>query len=327
MILHKSPQIFKEAIEATAQYMKIRPVFIEKDYWVCYVLKNLSQSKYADDIVFKGGTSLSKAYACIERFSEDIDLAILSPQEHTGNQLAKLLKTISENITTGLINIPGHPKENKFGRIRTTVYEYEKVISNLNFGSITDYILVEINCFANPIPHNHLPIQTYIAQFLEKNGSADLIEVYHLQPFIVQVLSLQRTYFEKLLAINRLSYQGIKKLKEKIRHFYDIYHLHYHPELKGKILLNNNFEIVSNVLTDDEYNKTMDGIWKGKPLSESPFFTELEGNWDKLSDTYKSELTDLIWAKDLPSADAILIVLNEIKIYIQQYDKLNFPKQ
>ena len=124
-----------------------------------------------------------------------------------------------------------------------------------------------------------------------------------------------------------MSYHGIEKLKEKIRHFYDIYHLHYHPELKGKILLNNNFEIVSNVLTDDEYNKTMDGIWKGKPLSESAFFTELEGNWDKLSDTYKSELTDLIWAKDLPSADAILIVLNEIKIYIQQYDKLNFPKQ
>lgn len=53
------------------------PAFvIEKDWWVCILLKAIFQSKYADSIVFKGGTSLSKAYNLIQRFSEDIDLII-----------------------------------------------------------------------------------------------------------------------------------------------------------------------------------------------------------------------------------------------------------
>ncbi len=49
---------------------------IEKDWWVCLVLKAVFQSEYADSIIFKGGTSLSKAYQLVERFSEDIDLII-----------------------------------------------------------------------------------------------------------------------------------------------------------------------------------------------------------------------------------------------------------
>lgn len=79
MILNQSEDAFREAVEATAQSLNLRPVFVEKDYWIVYVLKKLSKSEFADKVVFKGGTSLSKAYQCIQRFSEDIDLAILSP--------------------------------------------------------------------------------------------------------------------------------------------------------------------------------------------------------------------------------------------------------
>lgn len=53
------------------------PAFVvEKDWWVCAVLKAVFQSKYAGSIIFKGGTSLSKAYNLIDHFSEDIDLII-----------------------------------------------------------------------------------------------------------------------------------------------------------------------------------------------------------------------------------------------------------
>src|SRR5690606_14146904 len=53
------------------------PAFVvEKDWWVCAILKAVFQSKYTDSIIFKGGTSLSKAYNLIDRFSEDIDLII-----------------------------------------------------------------------------------------------------------------------------------------------------------------------------------------------------------------------------------------------------------
>src|ERR1700741_4170729 len=130
MILHKSQNIFREAIEASAQHFGMRPIFIEKDYWVTYVLKNLSNSKYRNQVVFKGGTSLSKAYGCIKRFSEDIDLAIVSPSGYAGSKLKTLLKNVTEAITSDLKIKENHPLENKLGKIRATVYEYDKLIDS-----------------------------------------------------------------------------------------------------------------------------------------------------------------------------------------------------
>ena len=58
----------------------VQPIIIEKDFWVCWTLKRLYEIKeLKDNITFKGGTSLSKAYGIIERFSEDIDLTIAKP--------------------------------------------------------------------------------------------------------------------------------------------------------------------------------------------------------------------------------------------------------
>lgn len=67
MTLHKD-KTFSDVIEATAE-VKIPEVYVEKDYWLCYLLKNLSLSTYKTQVVFKGGTSLSKIYQMIERFS------------------------------------------------------------------------------------------------------------------------------------------------------------------------------------------------------------------------------------------------------------------
>ena len=51
MKLHKDKEVFTQAILATAEYFKIQEVFVEKDYWVTYVLKNLSQSKHKGTVV------------------------------------------------------------------------------------------------------------------------------------------------------------------------------------------------------------------------------------------------------------------------------------
>lgn len=54
----------------------LSPVIVEKDFWVCWLLGILFQSRFADALVFKGGTSLSKVFGAIDRFSEDIDLSL-----------------------------------------------------------------------------------------------------------------------------------------------------------------------------------------------------------------------------------------------------------
>src|SRR5260370_10297444 len=66
-------------IEQAAPQRDVSPIILEKDFWVCWLLGVLFGSEFAEALVFKGGTSLSKVFGVIERFSEDIDLS-LSPE-------------------------------------------------------------------------------------------------------------------------------------------------------------------------------------------------------------------------------------------------------
>ena len=78
MLLHNYPNEFKDLVAIVADQMHLPESAIERDYYIVYLLKNLVDSEYSEQCVFKGGTSLSKCYpGSIERFSEDIDLTFL----------------------------------------------------------------------------------------------------------------------------------------------------------------------------------------------------------------------------------------------------------
>lgn len=97
----------------TAKKINIPPAIAEKDFWVCYMLDYLfNRCAWKNRIVFKGGTSLSKAYHLIERFSEDIDLildwrllgyGIKEPWEMRSNTQQDKFSETSEKKTTRLI--------------------------------------------------------------------------------------------------------------------------------------------------------------------------------------------------------------------------------
>jgi hypothetical protein len=261
MKLHENQKDFIDLIELTAQHFGMRPLFVEKDYWVTNVLKNLANSQYTNNVVFKGGTSLSKAHGYIERFSEDIDLALLSPNSYSDAKRKKLLKDITTAISKDITLIDGHEKEVKMGKNRTTAYKYPRALTDTNFGAVKDYILLEINCFTNPAPYKKLPIQTYIAQFLVEGKHNNEIDEFELDTFNVNVLAAERTYFEKVLSLNRLSYTGVSSLKEKVRHFNDIIRIQTNKNLQEAILTPNSFDLINAVRKDDENNPTMRGPW------------------------------------------------------------------
>ena len=73
MFLHKDRELFREAVFAASTALSLPVAVIEKDYYVTMLLHLLAQK--APDCVFKGGTSLSKCFQAIDRFSEDIDIA------------------------------------------------------------------------------------------------------------------------------------------------------------------------------------------------------------------------------------------------------------
>lgn len=91
MKLHQDKILFKEAVTATAQLMVIPEIYVEKDYWVTYALHHIFADKIGDQVVFKGGTALSKCFSVIERFSEDIDLVVLKNEEESEYKLEETL--------------------------------------------------------------------------------------------------------------------------------------------------------------------------------------------------------------------------------------------
>ena len=97
MNLHEDTDGFLAAIEKTSESLKIREIFVEKDYWITYVLKRLSDSDFRDDVVFKGGTSLAKAFDIVKRFSEDIDLALCNREDLTRNGIKTRVQNIKKN--------------------------------------------------------------------------------------------------------------------------------------------------------------------------------------------------------------------------------------
>jgi len=76
IFLHNDPD-FKDLINQVAEEMSIAPFLVEKDYWIMHALFGLQSQGFEFEL--KGGTSLSKGYKIIHRFSEDIDLKILPP--------------------------------------------------------------------------------------------------------------------------------------------------------------------------------------------------------------------------------------------------------
>ena len=83
MKLHENQTLFRQAVRFTAQEMEIPDLYIEKDYWVTFALKQIFSEETKEYCVFKGGTALSKCYGIIERFSEDIDMSLIHISEPT----------------------------------------------------------------------------------------------------------------------------------------------------------------------------------------------------------------------------------------------------
>ena len=102
MKLHEHKEEFQELISIVAPWIGIPEEAVRRDYYIVRMLKNLSESEFADTCVFKGGTSLSKCYpGSIERFSEDIDLTYIPREELSNKQYDRDLKKVEKMMSQG----------------------------------------------------------------------------------------------------------------------------------------------------------------------------------------------------------------------------------
>lgn len=311
MKLHLYNEAFEGAIVATAQHFGIAEVYVEKDYWVTFALKQIFKNSNSKDIVvFKGGTSLSKCFGIIERFSEDIDVVVIKEDGETDNALKRKLKKVTSALETVMTVIPGYPLEHKRGKIRKVVFGYDKVGVKGIFGQVRDQIVLEVSSLGNPNPSEKVRIHSMITEFIASTNNLDLIKEYQLEPFDVRTLSMERTFCEKIISLVRFSYTEypLEDLANKVRHTYDL-HLLLQNQKVSSFLKSDDFgTMLLQVGKDDDKAIPNDKEWLSKHPSESLFFSETTEVWETVSRTYTGSFKELLTG-ELPDEKKVLASL------------------
>lgn len=218
MYLHEDRELFQEVITNTAVYKNLAAAIVEKDYYVTMILRLLAQK--ADKLVFKGGTSLSKGFHVLNRFSEDVDITF---SEHIGEARRKklkynVMKTISAELGMPISNWDKIESDKDYN---CYVFQYEPLDAYVG-NSLTEGVKVETALASYSFPTERKMLDSYVRQYLEKDNK-DLIDEFQLNLFGMNLQSISRTYIDKVFALCDYYLQG--KSKRYSRHLYDLYML------------------------------------------------------------------------------------------------------
>lgn len=233
MFLHNDKELFRDVIYSTATEQKLPVAVVEKDYYVTMLLRKLSQN--APECVFKGGTSISKCYHAIDRFSEDIDIAF-SNRLTQGER--KKLKNITIAGMSQELQMPIADWENARSRRDYNCYTFTyNPLEGYVPESLIQGVKMEISLGSISFPTVKLPVDSFVYQYLLRDNQ-DIIEEYYLQPFEMKVQSLERTLADKVFAL--CDYYLTGKILRHSRHLYDIYMLlpRIEQDVKYKELVN-----------------------------------------------------------------------------------------
>ena len=215
MNLHNDKENFIMSINLASKFFNMSPAIIEKDYYVTMFLQELN--KKLPEIIFKGGTSLSKCFKIIDRFSEDIDITLDANYQSQGNK-RKLKETIIEICEELNLNLTN--KEEIRSRRDYNCYQIDYP-SNNNVLGLNPKLLVETVFIVKSFPDEIKQASSMIYDYLLSIGNIDAINQYELQPFDIRVQTLERTLIDKIFAL--CDYMIDDKVERHSRHIYDIY--------------------------------------------------------------------------------------------------------
>lgn len=313
MKLHENKTLFRQAVQFTADQMKIPAIYVEKDYWVTYVLFTIFNNEVGKDTVFKGGTALSKCYQMIERFSEDIDLVVLRKEGETDSKLKSKLKIVSTVVDTVLPEVTIEGITHKMGMNRKTAHSYKKEFKG-DYGQVRDVIILESTWLGYYEPYTTRNIISFVGQMMLDNHQISIAEENGLLPFGLLVLEPIRTICEKIMSLVRFSYgeNPIDDLKKKIRHTYDLYQLLTQEEFL-KFFQSTAFEeMLLKVANDDVISFRNNNQWLVHHPNEALIFKDLDNVWIELKTTYNGDFKNLVYGK-LPKEEVILETLKMIQ--------------
>ena len=285
----------------TANKLKMPPAIIEKDFWVCYMLDYLfHRCPWRERLVFKGGTSLSKAYHIIERFSEDIDLILdwrllgyglhepwerrtwTQQDKFVKEALTRTVRFLSDDLVPTLKADIGKEIYDVFDIFLeseddfTVNFAYPQLFMDV---SILQVIKLEIGSMASWSPYENTTIRSFVAD--------QYPHIFDAPSTMVRTAIAGRTFWEKATILHREANRDRGSFPPRYsRHYYDLHQMSNSPI---KIMALHNISLLQDVVAFKEkfyrcpwakYQEAMPGTMK--LVSQSRYFSALEDDYAKM---------------------------------------------
>lgn len=292
---------FAELLKSAGQWKKIPAAIIEKDYYLTGALRALAET-HGGQFVLKGGTSLSKGWQLLQRFSEDIDL-LLREEPNSGKTakhagLKKCAATIGQ--TRGFTSTEVFNSET--GIHRTTSHRYSSVATDLP--GLSQTVILEAGYRGNTTAAEVRHIQSMVAEFAAAHGHTQLAA--DLSAFEIEVQSLRRTFVEKLFAAHA-AYTDNFKTPGKARHYYDLYEMCKRAEIKEFAGTEAYRECVSEVRKFSHETFREQALPESNSFGKAPTFQPNSEGLKELERSYKAD-TDLFFTGPPPIGDVLKII-------------------
>lgn len=318
-----------QIIKQVAEQHNLPYFAIEKDWWVTQTLAVIFEMEVAEHLLFKGGTSLSKAWHLISRFSEDVDLAL--NREYLGfdggliskSQVKKLRQKSFEFVTTTFYK--ALQKAFKAKGYSGITFDFENLGNGdqdpvsilIYYPAVTEhsqYVLprVKIELGSRSLdPFTYCEIQSFVGEQFTKLPFAD-------KAFKIPCVNPERTYLEKLF----LLHEEFQKPKDKIRverlsrHLYDITKI-YNSMYKDKAY---NQELILSIIEHRERFNGLRGLDYGSLYAPNLNPTPPDVFIKAWESDYKTMQTNMI-PEESPSFKNVLIT---VKQATKMYNELKF---
>lgn len=213
-----SNELLEELILNINNRTGIRNDILEKDYYVCLVLKDLSTKQDKLQAYFKGGTAVYKILDHMNRFSEDIDLTVKVNDNESNNSNKMRLKKSALGYKIQGLELNKDETIDKKGSI-TSFYRYNSLFS-MNELFKSEKIQIESTSFTVSEPISTYTIEPLIYKYALDNEKKILKEIYNISEFNIETIKLERIFVDKIFATEfyyeRNMYEDVSK------HLYDI---------------------------------------------------------------------------------------------------------
>ena len=317
--------------DAAAQ-LGIRPTIVEKDFWVCLVLRILfTDSPFRNSLVFKGGTSLSKVYGLIQRFSEDIDLVLdwrhlgLDAddvrRDHASNtqqdRFNKRINQLAVDFTEKRLR-PG--LEAAFRRtgieLSTTAADDDPQVVNVRYPAafseayIRPEIRLEIGPFASWVPSTRHLIRPYAFDVLPglfENPDSEILTIF-----------AERTFWEKATILHQEAHRPGPILGRHSRHYYDLFMLAKSPAREAALA---DLKLLRDVV--DFKSRFYPSKWARYDLANPGSFRLLPASVERLHDLARDYAAmQVMFFREPPPFDSIVEGLRELEQTINERRRL-----